>query len=209
VVLNDVLGTDGRTLSGAPTAVKTAYLYYEDQNVKLDMYPADTLQQAQAFYGRPNSIERTLMLEQEGWIIVPNFHFGFMAKGFGWTTTTLPLAEYLRYWEHNIRNTTQVERLRWNAYWDELVKTKIADPADREAFNQDFTNTNRHFASPRPGIRCTFAWSLDEAERLDSQEQVSVGKGMPTRARSALAKAIKERINQLLDAVGEERIDSA
>ena len=95
--------------------------------------------------------------------------------------------EYLGYWQQNIGNTAQVEREEWNAYWDELLKAKIAQPADREQFDHDFTNTDRQFASPRPGLQCMFAWHLDEAERLDVREQ--------------LAKAVKERINQLLEAV--------
>ena len=75
------------------------------------------------------------------------------------------------------------------------MKAKIAEPADRDQFDHDFTNTGRQSATPRPGIQCTFAWHLDEAERLDSGEQ--------------LAKAVKERINQLLEAVGEDKIDPA
>ena len=157
------------------------------------MFPADTLQQARVFFDQPNIIERSFMLVQKGWTIRPNFHFGFMAKGFGWTTTTATLAEYLEYWQQNIRNTAQIERQEWNAYWNELWKAKIAEPADRDQFDHDFTNTDRQFASPRPGLQCTFAWDLDEAERLD--------------ARGQLAKAVKGRINELLEALHEEQID--
>jgi hypothetical protein len=45
---------------------------------------------------------------------------------------------------------------------------------------------------PRPGIGCKFVWSLDEAERLDDRGQ--------------LTKSVKERINQLLEALGEDKI---
>jgi hypothetical protein len=179
-ILSEVLGADA-IIPGTHTAVITAYIEYEDRQVKLRMYPADTLQQARVFYERPSVIEQTLMLQQDGW-----------AKGFDWTTCTLPLAEYLRYWQNNIGRTAQVEREKWNEYWEELVRAKIAEPADREPFDHDFTHTDRHFASPRPGIQCTFAWQLDEAERLD--------------ARGRLVKAVKERINQLLDAIGEDKI---
>ena len=195
-ILREVLRSDGVALPGTHYAVITAYLEYdEDRQVKLRMYPADTLEQANVFYNRPNAVERTLVLEQEGWTIRPNFHFGFMAKGFDRTNTDLRLAEYLRYWQLNIKNTGLVGREVWNAYWDKLVKAKIAEPADRDQFDHDFTNTGRQSATPRPGIQCTFAWHLDEAERLDSGEQ--------------LAKAVKERINQLLEAVGEDKIDPA
>ena len=139
------------------------------------MYPADTLEQARVFYNRPSAVEQAIILEneQEGWTIRPNFHFGFMAKGFDWTNTNLPLAEYLRYWQQNIQNTRQVRREDWSAYWDELLKAKIAEPADREQFDRDFTSTDRPSAAPRPGISCTFAWKLDEAERFDARGQLA------------------------------------
>jgi hypothetical protein len=73
------------------------------------------------------------------------------------------------------------------------VKAKIAEPAGHKQFDRDFTDTKREFASPRPGLKCTFVWSFDDAERLDAQVQ--------------LAKAVKERINQLLEALDENKID--
>ena len=147
-IVSEVLRTDGRTVPGIHTSVITAYLEYDvDRKVKLLMFPADTLQQARVFFDLPNIIERSFMLVQKGWTIRPNFHFGFMAKGFGWTTTTATLAEYLEYWQQNIRNTAQIERQEWNAYWNELWKAKIAEPADRDQFDHDFTNTDRQFAA--------------------------------------------------------------
>jgi hypothetical protein len=43
-VLSQVLASDSNSLPGSHTAVITAYLDYEDRQVKLHMYPADTLQ---------------------------------------------------------------------------------------------------------------------------------------------------------------------
>jgi hypothetical protein len=78
--------------------------------------------------------------------------------------------------------------------WDKLVQAKIAEPADRKEFDRNFTNTaGRHKAGPRPGVRCTFVWNLDEGARLD--------------ARGQLTNTGKERINQLLEALGENIID--
>jgi hypothetical protein len=191
-ILSEVLGSDGVSLPGTHTSVATAYLEYENRRVELRMYPADTLQQARVFYDRPNIVEKVLVLKHEGWNVLPNFHFGFMAKGFDWTETSMPLAEYLRYWQQNIRNTAQVERQDWNEYWDKLVKAQIAALADHKKFDRDFTDTDRQTASPRPGIYCMFNWDLDEAERLDTRDE--------------LTKAVKGRINQLLEALGEDKI---
>ena len=91
----------------------------------------------------------------------------------------------------NIRNATQVDREHWDGYWYTLVETGNAKLTDREEFDRQFTNTSRQTASPRPGIRCTFVWPLEESERLDDR-------------RSQLKTSVKGRINQLLDGIGEE-----
>jgi hypothetical protein len=125
------------------------------------MYPADTSEQARVFYNlngdRPNVVQQILTLEQrEGWRVAPNFHFGFVTPGFCWTTVTLRLAEYMRYWQNNIRNTGRVLRPDWDEYWNKLAARGIAEREgpDREEFDRQFTNTNRPHADPRPGIGC-------------------------------------------------------
>jgi hypothetical protein len=193
-ILNEVLDTDGTTLPGIHTGVKLARLEYDSEKrlVRLCMWPADTLEQARSFYARPEPVEQVLKLQNEGWRVSPNFHFGFMATGYCWTNTTMPVADYLRYWLERIDDVGQVERRDWDQYWRNLVSEQIAKPEDRERFDRDFTSTARASATPRPGIICTFDWRLDEAERLD--------------ARAGLRNAVTERINQLLEALGENRI---
>ena len=196
MILCRVLGNDEETLPVTHTAVRTAYLDFDDesQQIRLRMYPADTLQQAKVFYSRPNVVEQIPMLETKEWSISPNFHFGFMRKGFCWTRSSIPLAQYMSYWQQQIRKTAQIGRPDWNGYWKKLEEMNIAQSADRLQFDRDFTNTGKQTATPRPGIQCTSVWSLDEAERLDAQGQ--------------LTEAVKQRINQLLHAVGEDKIDA-
>jgi hypothetical protein len=134
-----------------------------------------------------------LKLQNEGWSVSPNFHFGFMATGYCWTNTTVPVVEYMRYWLERIDDAGQIERRDWEQYWRNLVNDKIAKTEDRESFDRDFTNTARASATPRPGVRCTFDWHLDEAERLDAQGQ--------------LKNAVTKRINQLLEALDEDKIN--
>jgi hypothetical protein len=202
-ILSEVLGNDDGALPGTRAAIKTAYLGYKDadqkdtnRQVELTMYPADTLVQARALYARPNVVERLRTLEHEDWHIWPNFHFGFMAKGFCWTTRTISLDQYMSYWEKNIGNTEQIPRHEWDKFWETLVETGIANSADRKQFDLDFTNTGRQSASPRPGLACEFIWSLEEAERLDARP-------------GQLVKSVRERINRLLEAIGEDKIEAA
>ncbi len=177
-------------------AVISAHIEYvpEKREVQLAMYPADTLEQARIFYKRPKAPERVLALESKGWGVSPNFHFGFMAKGLSWTRATVSSAEYMRHWQKHIGETRQVDRTDWATFWDQLVSLGFAQETDRELFDRDFTNTDRKSASPRPGIRCSFVWPFEEAERLDTQK---------IRQFSA---AIKQRVNELLVAVDEPTV---
>jgi hypothetical protein len=194
-ILSEFLEIDGTTLPGAHSSVKLARLEYDSKErlVTLGMWPADTLEQARSFYARPEAVERVLKVQHEGWGVSPNFHFGFMTTGYCWTDTSMPVAEYMQYWLQRIGDVGQIERQDWDQYWRNLVHERIAKMENRESFDRDFTNTKKRSATPRPGIECTFDWRLNEAERLD--------------ARGQLTKAVRRRINQLLEALGEDRIN--
>lgn len=156
------------------------------------MWPADTLEQARYFYKRPGAIERLLKLVEEGWRVEPNFHFGFMASGLCWMTAPLPLAEYMSYWKDNIDSVRQIQRKDWDGYWKTLVKANIVEASERNKFDNDFTNTQRPTATPRPGLGCAFPWNLDEAEGIDSSGKFVM--------------AVKDRVNQLLGTIGEDLV---
>ena len=192
--LREVLGNDAPKFPGKHFAVALAQLYYnmDERSVELTMWPADTLQQARVFYMRPGATERLLALEKDGWRNRPNFHFGFMASGLCWLTAALPVAEYMSYWESNIGSVVQIQRKDWGGYWKELVNTNIVEDSERNKLDDDFTNTQRQTATPRPGLNCVFPWSLAEAERIDSSGKFAI--------------AVKERINQLLGAIGDELV---
>lgn len=61
--------------------MKFAYLFREGDQILLEFYPADTLEQAKIVYGEPWRVERLLALRRNGWQMAPNFHFGYIAKG--------------------------------------------------------------------------------------------------------------------------------
>jgi len=61
------------------------------------IYPGDTMAQARALYAqlRGDNASRLLALRDRGWKIEPNFHFGFIRRGFGHgANTKLSLEEY-------------------------------------------------------------------------------------------------------------------
>lgn len=182
----------GAILPGRHQAVISAHLRGEcgeSPEVHLGLYPADTLEQARAFYARPKAVDRILALQSQGWSVSPNFHFGFMAKGLTWTTSTVKAADYTRYWEKHIGETRQIDRADWPAFWERLRHLGFAQPTDREQFDRDFTRTSRKSASPRPGIACIYRWPFEKAEQLD--------------ATGKFVAEVRKRVNDVLVAVEE------
>lgn len=154
--------------------VKFAYLYparvgEAEEAVSLELYPADTLEQAKALYDACERVQRLLSLRNRGWEIRPHFHFGHMAKGFAAASGGIALEDYLSYWLAEIGGTGQVKRDRWWAYFDELVRQRIVDETDRETFERDFERTERMTATPRPGLRMSYQWAFEEAATLDAR----------------------------------------
>lgn len=157
-------------------------------NVSLRMYPADTLGQARAFYGDPASVKAVVELRSRGWQVEPNFHWGFMAAGYAWTATPLPVNEYCAYWVNRIAETRELARSEWDSYWIRLAADRIVESSAKEAFDREFTATQRQKAHPRPGLFCEYSWPLFEATRLDD--------------RGVLVTTVRDRINELLRALG-------
>lgn len=132
-----------------PRSVKFAYL---DEDKRLRLNPADTLGQARLFYSDARALERVKKLADSGWTLEPNFHFGFMAKGLVWTTSSLDAHSYMDYWRDRIEELAEWERPEWDIQLEELVDAGIFDPADTAKFEKAFKATKRQTASPRPGL---------------------------------------------------------
>jgi hypothetical protein len=164
----------------------------DDATVSLRMYPADTLGQARAFYGDPESVSAVLALRSEGWLVEPNFHWGFMATGYVWTETPLSVDEYCAYWVRQIAETYELPRSDWDSYWSKLEADHIVKSPDKEAFDQEFTASQRQKVHPRPGLFCEYSWPLSDAARLDD--------------RGLLVTNVRNRVNQLLSALRSPKV---
>lgn len=149
-------------------AVQFAYLFDEDDGVRLSLYPADTLTQARVFYGDDARVRNTLELAAgDEWEVKPNFHFGFMEKGLTWTTSPLALRDYTDYWRSRISTINVIPRAEWERELGRLIRDRIFDERDRAQFDSDFTETDRNDASPRPGLKVSRRWPRNEAEDPD------------------------------------------
>ena len=163
-------------------------LAIEGTDVCLRMYPGDTLGQSREFYADAASVASVLALRQDSWIIEPNFHWGFMATGYAWMKTPLPVDQYCEYWVREMHRTKEMIRSEWEAYWATLERAQIVESAEKSKFDTEFTSTQRQKAHPRPGLCCEYRWSLKQAKTIDDSE-------------NKLIEAVRDRVNQLLVAL--------
>jgi hypothetical protein len=155
--------------------VRFAYLdSVEADGLPLRLYPADTLEQARVFYTSPARVQRTLALRRRGWTLEPNFHWGFMERGFCWTSSSLSTEDYVQYWVDRIDGAGAVPRDEWERELGRLIDDGVFSSTDRAQFDADFTNTNRQSAVPRPSLEVARTWPIAEAERRDFPETLRV-----------------------------------
>ncbi len=189
--IGDCLANHWLDLPGRST-VNRAFLEFDESSkqVRFVVYPADTLTQAKAFYARPGAATKVLSLRDVGWNLKPNFHFGHMASGFAWTDTAAPLEEYIAHWQDEIGNARALRRDEWEDFWGSLVQHRFACRENKEEFDKKFTDTKRQSATPRPGLRCAYSWTLSEATLLDERGQFT--------------KAVAGELGIVLKALGEK-----
>jgi HNH endonuclease len=147
------------TLAGKIATVKYAYLYLEPSDgLTLRLYPADTLDQARHLYTSPACVGGLLSLRNSGWHVRPNFHLGFMEKGFTWTTSRLDIDAYVRYWAEHPHRLREIRRPDWDTWLSGLIADGIFAPEDEAQFDTDFRDTRRQKAVPRPGVALSYSW---------------------------------------------------
>jgi hypothetical protein len=139
-VLDEIVGGPTKRWLELPgrASVARAYLKFKEssQQIRLEVYPADILKQAKAFYTRLEATAGVLSLRDKGWDVVPNFHFGYMAKGLVWTTVDAQLERYVDYWREHIDGTKAKKREEWEEFWRELVKQRFAKEDEKAQFDQ-------------------------------------------------------------------------
>ena len=177
----DILGTN---------KIFMAYLGLTNDGAEvcLQMYPGDTLGQSRDFYRDESSVAAVLALQEDNWTIEPNFHWGFMATGYAWMKTPLPVDQYCAYWVREMPRTKEMIRSDWESYWAGLEAAQIVSKADKAKFDAEFTHTQRQKAHPRPGLCCEYRWPLKLAKAIDDSE-------------NKFAEAVRGRVNQLLRAL--------
>ena len=110
-------GTYWILMLNQPAPIKRCGLYPDKDGTRIQaaLYPGDTMSQARALFAylRQHGVDGLLGLTGREWEIAPNFHFGFIQKGFGHgVKTKLSLEEYVRYWMEHSAEIEQVSLVK-------------------------------------------------------------------------------------------------
>lgn len=162
----------------------------EEVSIELAMWPGDTMTQARSFYKylAEHGLINFLNLENQGWTVKTNFHFGFIQKGFGHgVRTALSVKDYLKHWVSNARSIEQLlpdEHGFDSAFRRFVVDGLIAEtdiaPLSAKAAALGAVNVN-----VIPGLEVIHRWSLAEAVAIDKS-----GDGMVEEVRRKTNEAI-------------------
>lgn len=157
-------------LPGRATVDRAFLDFRGEKEVGVWMFPAETLKQARQLWGDPERVERLEALREHGWIIEPDMHFRHRGVRL-WSQGPACVDEYFRYWSREIANARRLPRDEWLAAWAELVAAGIVGEDHSEAFHAMFTNTNRSYADPCPGLACGRMWPLADAADHDDDDE--------------------------------------
>ena len=119
-----------------------------------------------AYLGR-HGADRLLALSDRGWKIKPNFHFGFIRRGFGHgVKTRLSLEDYIRYWtDHPIERVSLAAQTLEVALRD-FVSVGMIGNEDFGEVVEELPVSAQNF-NVIPGLEMLFDWPLSKAVEID------------------------------------------
>ena len=158
--------------------------------VMIVLYPADTLYQARKLYGdRPDRVPAVLALRDANWELYSCFHMGYIQRGIAWDEWgACDVEDYVGYWVDHIGDARRMSRAEWMPRFKEMASAGVISSGYPETFNEldDYMDP----LSPRPGMELSFSWPLDEAARLDDDQDRFVA-------------AVSDKIREALAALGD------
>lgn len=137
-----------------------------DWEILLDIWPADTINQARKFYTGVKR-EEFLGLRSKGWQLEPNMHYSFMSTNLVGSKPAISVEEYLDLWLGTEESYGQVKRENWEAVFAAHRREGLISEENLDELNRQFTSTARRTLNVCPGLRVSFRWPKALAESLD------------------------------------------
>lgn len=141
-----------------------------DWEIRLALYPGDTINQARHFYSHLKP-DKALALSYAGWSIRPNFHFAFRSSNLVWTSVSCSLGEYLDFWLQRVKANKlgQVQRKDWDFLFKELSRVGMLSEQDDIQLKEKIIDTRMDRINVCPGVEFLFQWSQVDAIDLDNK----------------------------------------
>ena len=182
-------------LLNKPAAVERCGLYPDEDGtrIKVELCPGDTMLQGRRLFGnlRQQGVDGLIVLKERGLKIAPNFHFGFIQKGFGHgVKTRLSLEEYIRYWMEHLPEIEQVSLMEQTFVeaLQEFVGSGMMDRGDVSKVVAALPAPMAPSFNVIPGIKMLFSWPLGKAVEIDR--------------RGGMVEEFKRTVNEALVACG-------
>ena len=153
------------SLNKQSDAIGPAYLRLADSSTgsgraRLELYPADDIEQAKAFYQKVDLTELKA-LANRGWEPVSaNLHFGGpFGKGWPPRVSNPPLGfdRYIEYWKEHLTEIKEYDRAKLARKFNELKEVGLISDDDIEKEDIDRLKRFKRFGI-RPGVTLTFEW---------------------------------------------------
>jgi len=140
----------------------------------VNLWPADTVTQARAFYEKVNR-GKLLKLLEKGWDIRPNLHFSYMSTHLVWSFFKTPIEEYLDIWMEKKYGYGQLllEGENLSNLQQSFVSMGLLGETVIEELETKFAQTARNHINVIPGLHMTYRIDQEismEWERADSLE---------------------------------------
>ena len=149
-------------------------IHVESEKLKVELAPADTVDQARRFFDAVGKDKEAFLALQESddWKVRPNLHFSFASKHLIWAETTWETLDYFDYFADGYRSLYgKMDRdklLRLVKKWE---RKHLIRSADREKIEAEFNNTKRQSLNVVPGFLVYREWDLDTVIKLEEQEE--------------------------------------
>ena len=165
-------------------------IHVESEKLKVELAPADTVDQARRFFDAVGKDKEAFLALQESddWKVRPNLHFSFASKHLIWAETTWETLDYFDYFADGYRSLYgKMDRdklLRLVKKWE---RKHLIRSADREKIEAEFNNTKRQSLNVVPGFLVYREWDLDTVIKLEEQEEELKEEGLKELIIDALA----------------------
>jgi hypothetical protein len=158
--------------------------------VDLEIYPGDTLAQAQVFYLQLGAATRGILLglsRTSEWRVRSNFHVGVQRSGHVHDRSPMALRRYVDYWRVHLDGYGQRDRKDWGPILQRLVDAGVVSRSYPTQFENEIGHRNP--IAPRPGLKMTRTWSPTEVADLERTGRMS--------------RAVRDAVDEALRALGE------